>query len=143
VAKTTAKVEDVSLLDGAVTAEAVTAVAKETIDNGSRTRSTEGSGFVGLKVLGILLPVNVAPNTVIPLPLFEKVILNQQKVPPADSTKGTEVNGIVIVITKANALNLPIGAKIIVAHARARALLFEDEPVEGGLDGLNVAENAN
>ncbi len=60
VAKATAKVEDVSLLIGAVTADAVTAVAQETIKNGVKTRSAKGSGFVGLKVNGVSMP---APNS--------------------------------------------------------------------------------
>jgi hypothetical protein len=139
VARTSAKVEDVSLLNGAITADAVIAVAQETINGGNKTRSTHGSGFVGLKVNGVAQPINTPPNTVVPLPMFGRAILNQQRIPP-DGNGSTSVNGIVIIITKANSLNLPIGSRIVVAHAHARALLFEDEPAEAAPDELRVAE---
>ena len=142
VAKTTAKVEDVSLLNGAVSADAVTAVAQETIKNGIKTRSTQGSRFVGLRVNGLLMPVDTPPNTVIQLPLFGRVIINEQTIPPAGSNDPTAVRGLVIIITKPNVLNLPVGSRIIVAHARAKALFFEDEPIESA-DELNLAEKTN
>jgi hypothetical protein len=139
VARTSATVEDVNLLNGAITADAVIAVAQETIDGGSKTRSTQGSGFVGLKVNGVPQPINTPPNTVVQLPLFGRAILNQQRIPPAGSDGSTSVNGIVIIITKANSLNLPINSRIVVAHARARTLLFDDEPIDAAADELQVA----
>ena len=142
VAKTTATVEDVMLLKGAVRADAVTAVAQERIYNGSKFRSTQGSSLVGVRVLGVLQPVNVPPNTVVPLP-FGRVILNQQIIPPAGSNAPTEVKGIVVIITQANALNLPIGSRIVVAHAHARAHLFDEEPAGTTQQELNMAETTN
>lgn len=50
VARTTATIENVSLLGGLVTATTIKAVAQETFKNGARSRSTAGSGFVGLKI---------------------------------------------------------------------------------------------
>ena len=143
VAKATAKVEDVSLLIGAVTADAVTAVAQETIKNGVKTRSTKGSGFVGLRVNGVSMPVPTPPNTVVQLPKFGRVVLNEQKIPPAGSSDSTKVNGMVIIITKPNALNLAVGSRIVVAHAGARVLPFDEEPLEMSQDGLSVAEAKN
>ena len=143
VAKATAKVEDVSLLIGAVTADAVTAVAQETIKNGVKTRSAKGSGFVGLKVNGVSMPVPTPPNTVVQLPKFGRVVLNEQKIPPAGSSEPTRVNGMVIIITKPNALNLAVGSRIVVAHAGARVLPFDEEPLEMSQDGLSVAEAKN
>ena len=143
VSKTTAKVEDVSLLNGAVTANAVTAVAQEKMKNGVKTRSTQGSGFVGLRVNGVSQPLQTPPNTVIPLPLFGRVVLNEQTIPPAGSNEPTDVIGIVIIITKPNSLKLPVGSRIIVAHARARTLRFDDEPIEPSQGELSVAEATN
>ena len=140
VAKTTAKVEDVSLLTGAVTADSVTAVAQETIRNGVKTRSTQGSGFAGLKVNGVRVPLPARPNTVVELPMFGRVVLNEQTIPPPGSTEPTEVNGMVVIITKPNALKLPVGSRIIVAHAGARVLPFDEEPLESSQDELSVAE---
>ncbi len=129
VAKSTAKVENVSLLNGVVTADVVTAVAQETVNNtGSNTRSTQGSSLVGLRVGGVLQPVNTPPNTVIQLPTLGRVILNHQIIPPAGSSAPTQVNGIVVIVTKANSFNLPIGSQIVVAHASANALPFNLEP---------------
>jgi hypothetical protein len=143
IVKTTAKVQDVLLLNGAVRADAVIAVAQESVSGGSKTRSTQGSGFVKLRVNGVLQPINTPPNTVILLPAFGRVVLNEQTIPPPGSSEPTKVNGIVIIITKANTLNLPIGSRIVVAHATARAHLFENEPVETSEDELRVAETAN
>jgi len=142
-AKTTAKVEDVSLLNGAVTADAVTAVAQETMKNGVKSRSTQGSGIAGLRVNGVRLPAQTPPNTVVQLPMFGRVVLNEQTFPPAGSGEPTEVNGMVIIITKANALNLPIGSRIVVAHASARVHLFDDEPIETSQGELSVAKATN
>jgi hypothetical protein len=142
-AKTTAKVEDVSLLNGAVTADAVTAVAQETMKNGVKSRSTQGSGIAGLRVNGVRLPAQTPPNTVVQLPMFGRVVLNEQTFPPAGSGEPTEVNGMVIIITKANALNLPIGSRIVVAHASARVHLFDDEPIETSQGELSVSKATN
>ena len=143
VAKTTAKVEDVSLLNGAVTADTVTAVAQETMKNGVKSRSAQGSGLVGLRVNGVRLPAQTPPNTVVELPMFGRVVLNEQTIPPAGSSEATEVNAMVIIITKKNALNLPIGSRIVVAHAAARVHLFDDEPIETSQGELSVAKATN
>jgi hypothetical protein len=119
--RTMAKVQSVQLLDGLITASIITAVADEKVVNGTLTRSTEGTGFVGLKVLGVSLPVNVPTNTKITLPLLGYVILNEQIVPT--STSGyTQVNGVHIKITNVplvNLLKLPVNSEIVIAHAHA------------------------
>lgn len=120
-AKTTATLQSVGLLNGLISATTVTAVAETTIAGGVRTRSTAGSGFVGLTVLGLPVPVNVPPNTNIALPGIGYVILNEQIIPPASSNAETQVNGIHIFITTINLLLLPVGAEVIVAHAAAGA----------------------
>lgn len=117
----TSTVANVGLLNGLISATSIKAVAQTKIVNGVRIRSTAGSQFAGLKVLGITLPVNVAPNTTINLPGIGKVVLNQQIIPPANSSAMTEVNAIHVYVTTANLLNLPIGAGIIVGHAAAGA----------------------
>jgi hypothetical protein len=122
-AKTTATVEDLSLLNGLITADAVKAVAQDKLSDGQRTSSTEGSGFVNLIVGGILVPLDAAPNTRLSLPGIGYVIVNEQKVPTSPtSTARVQVNGLRIVINKVNALGLPVGTQIIVAHADATAV---------------------
>jgi hypothetical protein len=121
VVKLTATVDSVRLLSGLITAASVEAVAKETFDGSVRTRSTEGSGLHTAKVLGVPLPGEVPPNTQIPVPGYGYVVLNEQIIPPDDSNKATQVNGIHVVITEDNPLHLPVGAEILVAHAQASA----------------------
>jgi hypothetical protein len=122
VAKTTAKVDGVSLLNGLIVAGKVTAVAEEGVrSNGNRTRSTSGSGFAGLKVLGLSLPNTVAANTRRDLPGIGYVILNQQTVPSTASSAAMVVNGMHLYVTTLNLLGLGVGSEIIVAHATAQA----------------------
>ena len=117
-AKTTAKVEGVRLLDGLITASIVTAAVQEKVVNGVHSRSTSGSGFVGLKVLGVTLPVNVPKNTKITLPGLGYVILNEQIIPTTTSGY-PQVNGIHIKVSTLGSLKLPVNSEIIVAHAHA------------------------
>jgi hypothetical protein len=117
-AKTTARVQSVRLLNGLITASVITAVAEEKVVNGKLTRSTKGTGFVGLKVLGVSIPANVPPNTKIVLPGLGYVIINEQIVPTSKSGN-TEVNGLHIKITALGGLKLPVNSEILVAHAHA------------------------
>ena len=118
-AKTTARVQSLSLLNGVITASIVTASAEESLVDGKQTRSTKGTSFVGLKVLGVSLPVAVPANTKIFLPLLGYVILNEQIVPTSGGQ--TQVNGIHIKVSAINTLKLPVNSEIIIAHAHAFA----------------------
>ena len=125
VARTTATVEDTSLLElpvvGAlVKLSAITVVAEDKYNGSVHTRSTSGTQFVGLKIAGISVPINVAPNFRIDLP-FGYVIINEQKIPAAAKKGVMSVNGLRIVITGVNVLGLPVGSQITVAHAEATA----------------------
>lgn len=122
VAITTSTVEGVSLLGGLISATTIKAVAKETYTSGSRTRSTAGSGFVGLKIGLAVVPVHTPPNTELPLAGLGKVIINEQIIPSSGGK--TQVNGLHIFITTANPLGLPVGSEIIIAHADASAARF-------------------
>ena len=122
VAKTTATIENVSLLGGLIGATAIKAVAQETFKSGTRTRSTAGSGFVGLKIGGVTVSVNVPPNTELPLLGLGKVIINEQIIPSGGGR--TQVNGLRIVINTLNLLGLPVGSEIIIGHAEASAARF-------------------
>jgi hypothetical protein len=122
VAQTTSTIENVSLLGGLITATTIKAVAKETFKNGVRTRSTAGSGFVGLKVGPLVVPINVPHDTELPLPGLGRVLINEQIVPISGGR--TKVNGLHIFITTGNLLGLPVGTELILAHAEALATRF-------------------
>lgn len=126
VAQTTATVEDLSLLDGLISANVIKAVARDTFSNGTRTSSTRGSQFGGLNIAGTPVPVDVAPNTRINLPGIGYVIVNEQKIPSPTSTDRLRVNGLKVFITRNNTLGLPIGTQIVVAHADSTAVAFRN-----------------
>ena len=122
VAQTTAQVAGIKLLGGLIGATAITSVATETVSGRVRTRSTAGTSFASLKILGLVLPINVAPNTTITLPLLGRVIVNEQIVPTSGGK--TIVNGLHLFVTSANLLGLAVGTELLVAHAEAVAFPF-------------------
>jgi hypothetical protein len=131
VVRLVASVDNVQLLNGRIAAGNVAAVARETISTaGTLSRSTQGSGFTALRVMGTAIPDTVPPNTKMMLPDIGFVILNEQIIPPASSDTATKVNGIHVFVTKTNPLGLPVGSQIVVAHAHAHAKKFpEPTPV--------------
>jgi hypothetical protein len=127
VARTTAKIENASLLKvpplnlPLIGFTAITAAVEDKFNGSIHTRSVAGTQFAGLKVAGLNIPVNVAPNTRIDLLGFGYVILNEQVVPTATKKGIMKVNGLRLVITNTNVLGLKVGSEIIVAHAEATA----------------------
>lgn len=127
IARTTATVENAGLLALPPTGiplirfTTITAVAQDKFNGTTHTRSAAGSQFAGLRIAGLVIPINVAPNTRVDIPLFGYVIVNEQVIPAAGRKGTMSVNGLRLVISRANALGLPIGSQIIVAHAEANA----------------------
>jgi hypothetical protein len=122
VSKTTATVNTLNLLNGLITGSEITAVAQQSIQDGSVTSSTTGSGFASLSVAGVSIPLDTPPNTKIVLPGIGNVIVNEQVVPQQSGP--VRVNGLHIVVTTENTLGLPVGSEIVVAHADAEAAPF-------------------
>ncbi|PYK39183.1 MAG: hypothetical protein DME49_05190 [Verrucomicrobia bacterium] len=127
----TADVHDASLLGGVITADEVKAVSTTTHDATGFHTSAAGSTFANLVVAGVPILVNPAPNTVINLPGFGHVVLNEQISKVKGTTASLTVNMIHVFIEQANALGIPIGTEIIVSHAFS-SLRSE---VNGTLDG--------
>lgn len=124
VARTTATVEDLDLLEGLVTADLVKAVAKDTFENGKRTSSAQGSRFVNLEIAGTTVPVDAEPNTRVKLPGIGYVVVNEQRFPAPSSRERMQVNGLHVFVTKNNSLGLPVGLQLVVAHAHSTAVRF-------------------
>src|SRR6267143_1892558 len=117
-AQSSATVEQVNLLNGAVAAQLVVAMSGSTAD-GSAARSTaEGSTLIGLSINGST-PVDVtpSPNTTIPIP-GGAVTLNEQ-IPEGDGvhTSGLTVNMIHVVLK--DPLTGTITADIVVSSAHS------------------------
>jgi hypothetical protein len=121
VARTTASVANLSMLGGLITAPSIQAVAQDSIKGSKETSSTDGSGFSGLTIAGVAVPVDAPPNTSLPLPGIGTVVVNEQIV----KTKGNvTVNGLHITVTSPNTLGMPVGSELMVAHANASAKPF-------------------
>ncbi|WP_147304631.1 choice-of-anchor P family protein [Thermasporomyces composti] len=103
------------LLDGAITVEALRAVAQaQRTGNGPVQLSTEGTKFVGLKVQGQpVLDADVAPNTKIDLGIAQ-VTLNKVR-----KTATTVEVTMVEVVVQDDILGLPTGSKIEIGRAYA------------------------
>jgi hypothetical protein len=117
-AQSSATVEQVNLLNGAVAAQLVVAMSSSTAD-GSTARSTaEGSTLIGLSINGSA-PVDVtpSPNTTIPIP-GGAVILNEQ-IPEGDGvhTSALTVNMIHVVLK--DPLTQTITADVVVSSAHS------------------------
>ncbi|WP_182481389.1 choice-of-anchor P family protein [Nocardioides immobilis] len=74
----TGEVADVSLLNGAIQVDAISATAHLNQVDGSPPTVTGGSRLVGLVINGRSFPVSVEPNTVVEIPGLVKVIINEQ-----------------------------------------------------------------
>ncbi|MBA2364096.1 MAG: hypothetical protein H0V86_11260 [Chloroflexia bacterium] len=117
VARTTAKVQSLNLLSGRITADVVTGVARSTYGSGGGAYSTAGSGFVGLKILGVPVSASVSPNTRVMLPGMGYAILYQTSGGKTTTSARIAVYMVHVYITMANDLGLPVGTEVIVASA--------------------------
>ncbi len=118
VSLTTAQADNVNLIGGLVTAGQIKAVAQDSMSGGVETTSTDGSGFSGLSVAGVQIPVDVPPNTSVPLPGLGTVIVNEQIV---KKNGNVTVNGLHVKVSTDNPQGLPVGSELIIAHASATA----------------------
>jgi hypothetical protein len=112
-------IQSANILTGLITADAVTANAfsHATATNAS---STGNAIFVNLVVAGSHISATPAPNTTIPLPGLGSVVLNEQS-GPVNGVNHTRisVNAIDVRITQTNTFGLPVGTRIIIAHAQS------------------------
>jgi hypothetical protein len=119
-AKSTSTVHTVNLLEGLIIADEVRAVSQTQLRAGGFSTSAVGSGFVNLKVNGLAVAANVAPNTKISLPGYGFVILNEQSSKVQSVFGDLTVTMIRVVITQSNALGIPVNSRIVVSQAHSR-----------------------
>ncbi len=116
--QTTSTIQHVNLLQGLITADLVKGVATSNLSNTQSSSVGTGSTFSGLRVAGLPIVGTPAPNTQITLPGIGYVILNKQNnFLNLSYVTGITIDMIDVVITTQNALNLPVGTEITVAHA--------------------------
>ncbi|MDQ4076277.1 MAG: hypothetical protein M3220_08520 [Chloroflexota bacterium] len=124
VVRTTATAEGVSLLDGLIQADLVKAVAESSAGAHKPTSSTEGSTFVNLRIAGVTVDANVAPNTRVELPGLGYVVLYERSLLNGSSRTEARVKMIHVFITTENLLGLPVGTEIVVSSALTTATPF-------------------
>jgi hypothetical protein len=115
----TSKADGTSLLDGRITANLITAVAKTNASTTGMHSNAKQSRFGGLEVLGT--PLNdVAPNTTRAIPGFGHVVLREvQRSGDGVHRSAIAVNMIHLFITRQNSMNIPVGSEIVVGHAQS------------------------
>jgi hypothetical protein len=129
--RATATAGAIDLLDGLVTADALTARAVATAGpEGARSEAT-GSEVAHLVIAGRAFEGTVAPNTRVELPGIGHVIVNERGCSSdrpgqagscaADHRTQVQVTSLRIRVTAANDLGLPLGADIVVNRAVAGA----------------------
>lgn len=133
VVKDTARVSGLSTLNGQVRATAVYAVAQTSANTRTISSSPAGSTFENLMIAGQPVASNVAPNTRVNIPGFGYAILKQiSRQGDGVNSSLISVNMININITQANSLNIPVGARIIVSHAKSGYVRGEPTTIVSG-----------
>jgi hypothetical protein len=107
------------MLGGVITADVVTAVSTSGLSGGVFYSNAAGSSFLNLKIGAVPVGAQVAPNTRVDVPGVGTVILNEQVVAPAGSEGRLTVNMIHVIVSQGNALLIPWGTHIFVAHAES------------------------
>ncbi len=99
-----------SILNGLIRAENVTAIASSYQNSAGAASNADGSGFVNLVVNGLAVPANVAPNTRVDLPGVGYVVLNEQ----TRTGDGVSTSGITVNMIRVSQLG---GGEIVVGSA--------------------------
>jgi hypothetical protein len=119
----------INLLDGVIKATEIKAVSTTSYNSsGVFQFSTAGTVVSGLSVLGLPISANVAPNTVIDLPLIGSVTLNEQTTYLSSDEASLTVNLIHIKIT----LGSSKGTDIIISSASSSIKSKSGPAVVGG-----------
>jgi hypothetical protein len=111
----------VNLLDGVLTADVIRGVASAKVNGSGGSTSFDGSKFVNLRVLGIEIGDDVAPNTEIALPGIGSLTLFATDASSAADEAHAGVYMVIVRIDLVNSLGLPVGTEIKIGRARADA----------------------
>jgi hypothetical protein len=143
IARHTSKVEGVSLLDGQVSADTVLAVTRTRADTNSARSDIDGSRFVDLTINGQPIGSNPSQGRRINLDGLGYVILKQvERGGDGRNSSSVALNMITVVVTDENRFGLPIGSKIVIAHARSEFHRREPTAVVGGM-GFAALSNSS
>lgn len=124
----TSKVATIRLLNGLITADALTATSQT---QGLPFANSGSAEFVNLRIGGSAIASTPAPNTKISLGGFGYVVLNEQSSWVGSTGASMSVNAIHVVITQQNVLGIKISTNAILGHAQSGL----SGPVAGVMDG--------
>ncbi len=126
-ASAAADVSDLSLFDGEIIAQAVSARARASAGQGKAQGGVGGSGFVGLAVLGSPIDA-VTPNQRVALGDWGYVLLLEQgSIPAAGTGYSGFVTALDVHLTRDHG-GLPAGSEILVGRAEASAQVAPPPP---------------
>lgn len=112
--KTSAQTAGVNLLLGLVKADAIKTISATTrSETGAYSVSSTGTTVTNLKVAGVSVNANAAPNTKITLPGVGYVVVNEQ----VKTSKSLTVTGLHVVVDVQNTLNLLVGTDIKISQS--------------------------
>ncbi len=132
--KNTSTVTGLNAFDGAITADVIKAVANTSANATTINSTPAGSEFVNLKIAGRSINADVAPNTRVNLPGVGYVLLKSVKT-SGDGQKLSKITVemlTVVVTNETNAFDLPVGSRIVVAHAVSGFSRTEPAVIVGG-----------
>lgn len=120
------------LLSGAIKADRIRAVARTTADDSTINSGAGRSSYRGLVINGH--PVrSPAPGKRIALPGVGYVALKHTTHSgDGRNSSAVTVNMLTVVVTRDNEFNLPIGARIIVGHAKSGFTRLQPRSIVGG-----------
>ena len=116
----TTNLAHINLLNGAITADAVTGQAYAAGNPDGTTSTSTFTSLLNLSIGGNPIPVNVSPNTKINLGNIATIIIRKE----VKSPYAAVVEALEITINTAT-LGLPVGAKIIIGYASAAIQPFQ------------------
>ncbi|MDO7867384.1 choice-of-anchor P family protein [Nocardioides jiangxiensis] len=108
----------VNLLNGLITADAVETTARTVGNTDGTMTGSAATRFVNLHILGIDLPVDIKPNTVVSVPKIATISLNHSASTVSGSTRKTEGWALSVTLLAAYA-GAPSGATIVLNPSQA------------------------
>jgi hypothetical protein len=129
----TSTVTGLSAFDGFITADAIKAVANTSANATTINSTPAGSQFVNLKIGNRTFGADVAPNTTVNLPGVGHVVLKSvKKGGDGQNFSRITVDMLTVVVTQNNDFGLPVGSRIVVAHAVSGFSRSEPAVIVGG-----------
>ena len=131
--KNTSTVTGLNAFDGAITAEAIKAVANTSANATTINSTPTGSVFSNLRINGRSISADVAQNTRVNLPGVGYVLLKSvKKEGNGQNFSKITVDMLTVVVTQTNNFDLPVGSRIVVAHAVSGFSRSEPAVIVGG-----------